>query len=564
MSCSKLGPRTPSLGSLVQKSNVPFSDYAELDLLLSETVVGDFRHRDSLLILRAASRTLRNSIDASIAIWCSKFSTCQRGRATKSKNTDEFYSSVVEAEIMVDNAFGSLSGTTRGLLDVSVVNKATFLCALTNRCVLCGEPMTRSVRPVVEEDVESCIVPRYVFAHRSCIRKHLVMLTDGNTSIQRGTEPRSLHRELSAVSQMNPKNIVITKESVMNAMSAWYKVAYASRLQFGPQLVWLRPHPLVRTEDTLYGAMKITNEEVKQSVMAANAHSNEMALQASVRRKSVVSRVEQHTNHCIADLRLWLGKGHTRWRSVEDLEGFHKNIMSSIGFLSAENPCGAGRRVVCGNMNTVYNVLLLLDKTLSRVTPMRASYVTDWVVSSLRVDQMFDNDMNSFSPFSMAFIPSDDPDGTILAEVTTVADIINSIAGCRPEDISVAHFAKTGPVSASDDLPKYKASVNVYLRDHYLMFDSKLVISHMDICKLKHVVLKFMDHSLASTIPSVPPMASGTDVKATEQLFSAIVKACFHPRAGGALSKGLSLLVNAESFTQLKDAIQYTPDEYYE
>ena len=472
-------------------------------------------------------------------------------------NEEELYESSVNAEMMIDCAFGSSSRPAKSLLDVSVVNKTTYLCALVNRCVLCGDTMLRDCRAAME-DTEECIIPNYVYAHRSCIRKNLVMLTDGANSIQRGAEPRDLHRELSAVSQFNPRSVVINKDSVVDALSLWYKTAYMSRRSFRPQLVWLRNHPMVRPEDTLYGALKITNDEVNQSVLASNEQSREVSVQAEARKKTVTSRIEMHKQQCVAELRVWLGKGHTRWRTVEDLEDFDKNIMTSIGFLAPTHTPPL-TRVACGNMNVVFNTLLLLHKTIE-LMDRRARYCLTWLVNTIRVEMAFENATTSFNPSVMSFLPSETRQSVVEHEVKTTAAIVNSFAACKSEDLSVTRFAKADTVRVDQDLPNYNAHVSILLKDHNVTFTSHVFISHADMCKLKYVLIGLIANpDISRCIPSIPPVPD-TDVSTVENFFSVMMKCCFSEGSGPALSKGLEVLVNQTTFSEVRDSFQ-EPEE---
>ena len=539
---------------MLQQSLVPFSEYPDIEILLAETVVGNFKHKESLLVLRACCRSLRNAVDSSIATWCSRFSTQQRGRMSK-QDQDEMYSSIVNAELMVDRAFGSYQRPAKLLLDVSVVNKTTYLCALVNRCVLCGDTMIRDCR-VAMEDSEECIVPNYAYAHRSCIRKNLVMLID-TTSIQRGAEPRELHRELSAVAQLNPRNVVINRKTVMESISTWYKTAYANKRAFGPQLVWLRNHPLVRPEDTLYGSMKITNDEVNQSLVAASAHSRDVSVQAEVRRRSVVSRIELHKQQCLSEFRLWLGKGHTRWRTVEDLEELDDNIMSSIGFLGHTNTPHL-TRVVCGSMTVVFNAVALLHRTIDMLNE-RARYCMDWLVNTIGVYAAFENNTTSFSPVAMSLLPSEVKQSASEHEVTIVSAILNAFASCKPSDVTVVRFTKSDASRPTNELPKYNAHVSVFIREFSVNFTSRLVIAHSDLCKLKFVLLRLVDPYLGKTIPPAPTIPD-SDVSSVENFFTRMIKCCFAEGSGVALSKGLSMLVNYASFVEIRDSLQEPED----
>lgn len=537
--------------------------YAEIDTLIADVVVGNFRHRESLLVLRMCSKALRNAIGSSISDWCDKFTKLQHSRINAT--SDQHYSSVVAAERMSVAAFGNFSGAAKKVMDVSIMQESTFMGALSNRCVLCGQSMTTSCRESTMQDDEQHVIPGYVFGHRSCIRKHIVMLSEGSSAIQRGSEPKELHKELSAVSQMNNRKVTIDKKAVIDRISCWYKTAYLQSSTNGLVFVWLRPHPMVKLEDTLYGSLNITEDDVQQSLMKAAAHANEVAIQADKRRKSVSARIEQHTNQCFVELRLWLGKGHTRWRCIEDLEDFHQNILSSIGFLSTSSTLSA-KRVVCAHMSMVYNALILLDKTVRRLQLKHRSAIIDWLVSSLRVDEVFVNKSSDIDLYNMPFLTevhgygsatiSKDIDSAIDAELAIVNHVLALLAACTSNDLTVTSFQKLTSETTRDGT-KYKAEVCIFIRSCQITFSSCVIISHSDICKLKFIVIDHIDKRTADTIPDVPPVPENHDVETVKLFFSSVVNACFSVGAQDvAFSTGISLLVNIDGYREIRDVVQ--------
>ena len=510
----------------------PLAERGDLETLLAETVVGEARHREALLVLRACSRGLLSAVDASVELWCARFSRCQRARARAS--LEEQYAAAVDAERMASRAFGA-SAASR-LMDASNVAHKTFMAALADRCVLCGASASSTNRVFVE-DSEQCAVPKCVFGHTACIRKHLVLLSDSGP--QRGAEPRELQRELCAVAEFC--GVEATRGAFMERASEWFKAVYADR--HGSQLVWLRPHPLVRPEDTLYGALGVSEAEVRRAVAA---RSGEVARQAEVRRKIVASRVEQHTRQCVAELRLWLGKGLTRWRSVEDLEDLHEDIMSSVGFLGP-GPTPFSKRVLCGSLQVVCNTLILLDGTLAHLE--RARDALDWFVRCVGCERAFDNVSSSFSPYNMHFVPPEEAEDVVLAEVMSAAATVNALCACGEGDVQVTSFSKA-PSLRENPESRYKIRVALFLKEYDTRYCCTRVLSHSFLCKLKFKVLR----EAGVGLPPVP--RDGDDLERVRDFAQRALSACFRPEAGRALSVGLSVLAEeACTFAEIRNAI---------
>jgi len=476
-------------------------------------------------------------------------------RIAAKKGSEEYYETVVEAEYMIARAFGSIDGPLKTFFNISKFNVENYLSALLGRCALCQNKMNR--RSSSLDDNYGCIVPQYTFSHPMCNRKHLVCISNGAQPVQRGAEPRELHKELSAVVQMNPRNTRINRDSVFARLSPQYKINYEQKMDSAPMMVWLRPHPLVEFEDTLYGAVGITNQEVKESVRALDAHNDRLSRQAAAKRQRLAKRMDHISRQFFADIRVWLGKGHTRWRSIEDVTAFHPQMMSSMGLI--EHYCEAlhpGMKRINPNNTYPYpvcNVFMLMERTLSHVKDSSGGIV-DWLISSIKIDSAFDS-------FELQFADPKNVDWMVEEEANTVAAVLNSLSVSKPEDVTIESFSKT--TYSTKECAAYSVKMSMYLsglENHRLVAWSRFIISHEDICKLKVVASKLMDPALAMSLPTIP---TSEDAASVGDFFSIVIKACFAKGAAYARSKALSVIISQQTFQEIKSRIGYSESEMW-
>ena len=371
-------------------------------------------------------------VPAKIQSWCDAFSATQKLQARpihQPRDREEYYRIVVELEIQLSNAFGAAAGATKNFINISHVNVASYLAALTGRCVLCSRKMSPCT-PVQDSEQEN-MVPSYVFGHPSCQRKHMVVICSGKANpIQRGSEPRDLHRELAAVSSMNPKDIVVNRATAMEALSPWYRYRsmYAppnAHFFRPPIMVWLREHPLVRSEDTLYGALGLTQQDVKQCVDAMNAQSLELYNQSEQRRVNIAKKAQEIAEATQAKVRVWLGKGLTRWRSIEDMDAFHHDMVKTTGlaqFMSPSTACYT-RRLATWHSAPVFNTLMLFDRVISLLDESKRMVMVDWAVSSLGLVNMFGS-----APFQLSHVEADSLDSVIDCEARWHSCFLNDLS----------------------------------------------------------------------------------------------------------------------------------------
>jgi len=529
------------------------------------------------MVLRACSRGLQDVIDDEIAQWCSRFEACQRRQVEgMSKGDDLYYRCIVQTEALIVEAFGTLSGSTRSLMQVSRMDRETYMAVLKNMCVLCECKMTNE--PFVSDCEMMSIAPCYVFAHKGCQRKHMVVLTQSHNSIQRCAEPRSLHKELCDVASVKPRGIIIDYTSVRNSMSPWFNRMYAAFDRRGancPIVVWLGQHPRVQPDDTLYGALGITRQDVA-SALEVKAIKEATAHEVMERRRAQCSKAKDLLASSLeAELRVWLGKGRTRWRSIEDLDAFHPKLLSSTGIDHFVDPFI--KRSLPPNISTYTHMLKMLDRTIRILYCPSKSMIVDWVVSHLRIDNMF-----SGSPCDYCPTESDWSYASIEAEAQLHARVLNDLATCTASEVNVlsCKVVDTYPVRSYNEV-NYRIKMSILLNtceqapeDVMLVLSdgmkyevvSTFVMSHTSLCKLKFVAGEMMSESFRKTLPSVPvcngvvsgmsPESLRLQEENARSFLSSVLKACMS--LGGERSRvhALSLLVSWKTYREIVQSLR--------
>lgn len=551
-------PGSPSLRQAHEHQGpktVAFHSYDTIESLLAGAVVGNFKYVNVMMTYRAVSRRMRDAVDRSVDQWCIAFVMLQRQRigyltskmdamsendTTNSKkvleSNEEYYRVVVSMEKLVNRAFGSCSGVLRSVVHLSKVDRATYYGAVTKRCVLCGNRMSSSSN--IEDAEGMRHTPGYVFAHPLCQRKHIVVIMNGHPSIPKGTEPRDLHKELHAVSHLleeGPLQIAITRQAVTDRMSKWYKCNALPRRNTTPLMVWLRPHSRVNPEDTLYGAFGITQDIVDTAMERTVVHSRTVREQSDARRISVAKKTAELTEAYEAELRVWLGKGKTRWRSIEDLERVHESIMASSHIDRLIDPS----MKKCGTVSVaaVCNSLHILSKTIDYMENGIDVAVMDWLVRCLTVASVF-----GVLGYDMQYVERSLLLVAICNEASGHAEALTAIQKMTPNSIESVNMRSALLQGLETN---YHFSVRMRITKS-LVVTSAFTTTHSDMCKLKYTTSSEMDDELASRMPSLP-----CDDEETATFLMSVLKLCFAPKAGLARSLALERVMNLSMFKEI-------------
>jgi hypothetical protein len=523
-----------------------FDSYDAIESLLADAVVGNFKYVSVMMTYRTVSRRMRDAIDSAVDQWCASFVVLQRQRVgyfidkrdSVMEVDEEYYKVVVSMEKLVKRAFGSCSGVLRSVVHLSKVDRATYYGAVTKRCVLCGNKMSSSSN--VEDAENMRHTPGYVFAHPLCQRKHLVVITAGQTPIPKGAEPRDLHKELHAVSRFleesGSSRVTVCRETVVENMSKWYKCNVIPRRNTTPLMVWLKPHSRVNPEDTLYGAFGVTQDMVETAVERTAVHWRAMREQSDARRISVAKKTAELTEAYEAELRVWMGKGKTRWRSIEDLQGLHESIIPSSHIDRLIDPI----MKKCGtvSVSAICNSLHILSKTIDYMENGIDASTMDWLVRCMTIASIFGGlgyDMQYVERSMLSVAINNEARGHAMALSAIQNMTPGSIEGVKMRSALAYHGLEAN----------YHFSVSMRITDS-LRVTSAFTMTHGDVCKLKYMTLSEMDDELAAR---VPPLPSGEGQ--TEAFLLAVIRLCFSPNAGMARSLALERVIGISMFKEI-------------
>jgi hypothetical protein len=550
---------------VVDVEQTTFQHYDTIECLLAESVVGHHRYARTMLVYRNVSKGLRDAVDRSVERWCCEFSTLQTQLVTNvsayvrmrdSEVNETIFKTIVSLEKLAKSAFGSCAGSMRSIIHISKMDDVVYYGAATRRCVLCGGVISDTF--TIEDAEDPRHVPVYTFAHTACQRKHMVNLHHAHHTVAPRGEQPDLHRELHALlKMMHGTAKVITRDNILPRMSEWYHVSgNANPESVGIRdalLVWLKPHNRVKPEDTICGALGINKNTVLEAIKQHDENSNRIRDLALARRLSVQKRTAELTSAYEAELRVWLGKGKTRWRSLEDLMCVHPCIMSSSLIDRLIDPFS--KRGVKISVATVCNSLHIFSHTIDHMVGGMASSTMDWVVRCATVNAIF-GDLG----YEMQYIDNGSINVAVDNEARAHAKTLELVQSINSESIvsvkavgSLSPPAYPQPWCEHETKHSFKATIliadNIEIRSYFCM-------SHSEMGKFKYAVAA--DIPGDATLPSIPTASDKTDIaysRRIEGFIHSILKECFSDRAGMARALGLELILSVDMFHSLVNSV---------
>jgi hypothetical protein len=560
----------------------------EINALLAIFVTGVQRYRSQLVALRHCCRSLRVAIDGAVDSWCAQFSALRKvwawdyggcRRATLSMINGEWvYKAQTEMVAMWERAFvGGESivthPTLRNFMFVNRINRDAFYCALAERCALCGEHILKGQTTAYYDAHQACGEPVYAFAHINCQKKHMVCIKgpwDQCDAVRTTEEPRELHRELQAVHHLlkletqEEGTIFLSKKLALYALSPWFKCVqlWQAHITDMPLWVWLRPHPLVRKEDTLYGALGITAMQVMLAVREQEERSALAAQQAFRRKEELRENRKRLARAYEAELRVWLGKGKTRWRTIEHAEAMHEDLLKSAGmqrFLRPDSyqrvPTTASEMVPC------LHVLHLFSATLDHVARAPSPELLDCLIGKIGLQNIYIK-----SAMDLQLIDEAQLDRAVANESHAYACILDGMDAMPDSAINTVHTVIHGNTSCIYTA-HYGVRVNCYMKlcEELITFTTQLYLSHEDLCMLKYRVREALPEEppelrarLHLPIPSGSTTQEASGMPSTTAInhyLHNVFGACLQSGAAGARTIALALLFDYKLFSELRETI---------
>lgn len=559
---------SPSIGR-VEKDQTAFQLYDSIESLLADSVVGFHRHTHAIIKYRMVSKGLREAVDNAVERWCNTFSELQTRlvRSRISSNcTEQRFQTLATLEKLIKEAFGSCEATFRSVIHVSKMDKVVYFAVANKRCVLCGGDMQCETKlPMVEDTEYPKLCPLYTFAHRVCQRKHVVTITESRPQFVRvkNNQQEENDRELVALSHMASNQSIhipeqaFTTNYLLPKMSDWYRIAshsvYCNSTATNADhrhgmVVWLRPHKRVKPEDTLYGALLIYPDLVVKALNYYADHLVQLRDLTLARRLSVKKRTEELTGAYEADVRLWLGKGKTRWRSIEELQCVHESIMSSSAIDRLIDP--SVKRKDKLTVASVCNSLHVFSRTIENMRGGMASSTMDWVVRCAKVHEIFGE-----LAWEMQYIDSEMLDLAVEneamshAEVFTLMQNLNSDSIIKVGSIVQSSHEHVPPLLEHLNRFVFKVKIRISEESH---LSSLFSMTYSEIGKLKYAVSAELQDGV--TLPKIPVESDETDDSLGLQLadfLCTIFKVCLGERAGMARALALEIIFSLDTFQEL-------------
>lgn len=592
-----LDPGSPSLrtsGAEQHRRAVQYDHLNhEISALLAAYVVGVHRHHRQMVAMRHCCRSLRDAVDAAVDGWCARFVqrrkvwACDYGgcrRATLHMPKGEWvYKAQADMLAMWERAFvgsnfaqhpvATQHPALRNFVYINKIDRAAFYCAVSERCALCGEHILKNQHGAFHDAHQACGEPVYAFAHIRCQKKHMVCIKgawDQCDAVRTAEEPRELHRELQAVHHLlkletqEEGTVFFSKKLVFRALSSWFRCVqlWQAHIADMPLLVWLRPHPLVRREDTLYGALDITEAHVTLALRQQEERSALGAMQAIRRQEELRENRVRLARAYEAELRVWLGKGKTRWRTIEHAEAMHEDLLKSAGmqrFLKPDTlqrvPAAASELVPC------LHVLHLFSATLDRMARLPSPGLLSCLVHKIGLHNIYIK-----SAMDLQLIDEAQIDTAVANEASDFAYVMDRMDSMRGQDIESVHSTIHGNTSCV-----YTSTYGVRVRAHMMLceepvtFTSQFCISHEELCMLKYRAREALpEHppSMRARLWRDIPSGSTTQEESgmpSTLLINAYLRdifdACLCPDSAGARTIALTLLFDYKMCNELRETL---------
>lgn len=536
-------PLSPSLNRLSRAHTLTFESYDDIEDLLACAVVGNRKYKDALLKYRACSKRLLAAVTARICEWCADLARMQAQWVSESSDpgsAETCASAVFRIEVLMERklkaAFDTVSFPHETLFKLNRFDAHTYIAILTQTCTLCRGKIARAAH--VEDREEGSHTPLYTHAHATCQRKHMITLSNGQQPLPRSLEPRDLHRDAVAVASLRPNGKAVDRSTVLPLLSKWYRVVAQPRYSL-PIHVWLHPHPRVHDEATVFGALGVTTEQVRDAVHSHSMQVAQATKAADQRRQQLQKRAQELADAYCAELCLWLGKGKTRWRNMDELASMHENVMHSLQVSRITEP-NTKRIASPRGLYTLCNCIYLFGRTLDMMTTHTMSRsLLEWAVNDIKLNRLFEASANELLYMEDASI-----DAVVDNEARVYARILSLLEDMRPESL---RRVRTQPAydSSVPGNPGYSFRTSVLIEGN--RYKSSFTLSTSEIVKLKYTTEMDVLPELAKSLPPAPTRVVLFDTDEMSAIVSRFVhevlRVCLSRGSGMARARALQLLV---------------------
>lgn len=526
----------------------------DIEYLLAADLVGDRARVATMYVCRQLSKRWRDAIDSRVHRWCLHFSEVQQrwiglgGNKAIANCSERAVEAMVQLEALCERAFGENSVAVCTLPQISNMDPVSYHAATKTTCVLCKSKMNHP------HPAERPCPPCFTFSHSYCEKKHLFAFPSKSTKSINGVRSAGsseIHNEVYSVCSY--KGIEMSHSDVMDRMPAWYTSQnWAESCVF---VVWARPHPRVRRCHTLYDVLGVTEDDLQQAALAEEEQKRRFRDAMEMRRMAVESKAAELASVSEGEIRVWLGKGKTRWRSIEDIAAFHKDCIASF---QIDQLTSASMRKIGAtkSVSVVCNSVYLFDATLDALARRPSEALLEWIVNALTLHGVFGH-----PSYEMQFVDASMVDVAISNEAKVYATIfglvedmsVSSVVSCKARTIRRSRSLSLG------ETEPYFAITTRCLVGKYPS-QPQFVMSRSDVCKLKFRIMRQLPEQMHCLLPAVPPLQDEAD-DIVEEVVSTFVKAlfsvCMSSGAAKARATALYYMLPLPMVRELKTSVSF-------
>ena len=284
---------------------------------------------------------------------------------------------------MLDGAFGESFASAYGAQTrCSIYSPKVFAAMRLRRCVLCRRSINARSPAAYDRRGWTSEVS-FTFAHATCQQKHYFVLghrSPMTTALQLCTHDRTIRRggggegacslkdeQAMITASFRPqaaravwKALAVyhlTPEHTFNPSNLWRSLDNGRRErrpQHAPETAgevhWLRPlDDLVKREDTLLGALNVSDEKTDRAIARANTYVawlvEQRARTEERRQQAEARRHAERRGQTLARLGLMHSQGTSPWATVAEIARVHPRALERLGITTfmdnGRSSCGA-------------------------------------------------------------------------------------------------------------------------------------------------------------------------------------------------------------------------------
>jgi hypothetical protein len=533
-------------------------DYGDdVEYLVAGPLVGRRFMEATLMSARQVSKRWKEAVDARVDEWCATFTELKKewmdhgGIPSTMTCKEGAVETLVKMEQMCESSFSARHMAVSSLPYISKMDRVTYYAQVRQMCVLCNTKISQS------QQAERENTKQITLSHASCERSNVLSIQCYRVRGMLGSQKvfvSDIHKEAATVCSY--KGINLCLQTVKKELSEYYHTCIPCDPEQTYIGVWVRPHPRVSEKDTLYQALKITSKDVEDAENYEEGCKQQFKNNMETRKMAVENKAIELANVSEAEVRVWLGKGKTRWRSIEDLMTFHRDaiVSSQIDKLICPRMrrSGSARSVAA-----ICNAIHLFDASLKGLNEKPSCALLEWIISMLSVHSVFGQ-----PAYEMQYVDSSMIDVAITNEAAVYAKIFgmielmdqSSIRSCKARVVA-PHNNTMNSTEAS-----YAITTNSMCGNHIV--GPQFMLTQTEVCKLKFKVKQCLPEHMHCNLPAIPLFSelierNGDIALAVSDFVSCILRLCLDKEAGKARAIGLFYIVPLHMLKELKTHVSF-------